>query len=163
MRKIISCLVLIVNLGLLGCASKGQGDVASQSSVFSRLPFVYKMTVQQGNIITPEMVAALEPGMSKRQVRFLLGTPLLTDIFYPDRWDYTYTVRRGHEPIEMKRLTLFFENDALARIEGGMRTDAQRAAAQEEDQPLVVKVPDWEDRRGLFRRVVDGVGLDPAN
>jgi len=162
MRKIISFSVVLLNVGLLGCASKGQGEVAPQSSVFDRLPFVYKMPIQQGNILTPELVASLEPGMSKRQVRFLLGTPLLTDVFYPNRWDYTYTIRRGHEPMEKKRLTLFFEDDALARIEGGMRTDAQRAAAEEEDQALVVKVPDWEDRRGLFRRVVDRAGLDPA-
>jgi len=160
MRKILSFLVLLLNVGLLGCASKGQVDAAGQSSVFEELPFVYKMTVQQGNIINEEMVDSLQPGMNKRQVRFLLGTPLLVDLFHPGRWDYTYTIRRGHQPMEAKRLTLFFEDDALVRIEGDIRPGA--AGAEEDDAPLIVKVPDWEDRRGLFRQAAEVLGLDPA-
>lgn len=118
------------------------------------MPFVYRMTVQQGNIITEEMVDELRPGMTKRQVRFLLGTPLLTDFFHSDRWDYTYTIRRRHEPMQIKRLTLFFEDDELARIEGDLRPNLERAETRERED-LIVTVPDWEDRRGLFRRAVD--------
>ncbi|MBK1700349.1 outer membrane protein assembly factor BamE [Thiococcus pfennigii] len=157
MQKIITFLVLGLSLGVLGCSSKGQKEpVVEDGSALERLPFVYKMPVQQGNIITEDMVDSLRPGMTKRQVRFLLGTPLLVDFFHADRWDYTYTLRRGHEPMETKRLTLFFEDDALARIEGDMRPDPQRAADQE-PEALIVTVPDWEDRRGLFKRTIDRV------
>jgi len=161
MQKILSrLLVPFLIMGLLGCASKGQEGVAYRSSVFERLPFVYKMAVQQGNIVSEERVNSLEPGMSKRQVRFLLGTPLLVDIFHPDRWDYTYTIRRGHEPMELRRLTLLFEGDALASIEGDLQTASNGAGALQEEQVVILEVPDWQDRRGLFRRMAEGVGLD---
>lgn len=157
MQKIITFLLvsLSLSLSLFGCSSKGKGNpVSEQSSALERLPFVYQMPVQQGNIITEDMVDSLRPGMSKRQVRFLLGTPLLVDFFHADRWDYTYTLRRGHEPRETKRLTLFFEDDALVRVEGDMRPDPERAAAQEPEE-LIVTVPDWQGNRGLIQRTLN--------
>ncbi len=147
---------------LVGCSSKDKPKNEYRSSVLANLPFVYKMTVQQGNIVTEEMVDRLEPGMTKRQARYLLGTPLLTDMFHSDRWDYTYTIRRGHQSMETKRLTLYFTEDALVRIGGDLQPNPARAAERQPDA-VIVSVPDWEDRRGLFKRVldrVDGTGPD---
>jgi outer membrane protein assembly factor BamE len=80
---------------------------------------VYKMDVQQGNVVTQEMVDQLKPGMTRSQVRFVLGTPLVSDTFHPERWDYIYHFRRGGAPeAESHRLTVIFQNDTLARIEG---------------------------------------------
>lgn len=80
---------------------------------------VYKMDVQQGNVITQEMVDQLKPGMSRSQVRFVLGTPLVSDPFHPERWDYIYLFRRGGAAeVESHRLTVIFQNDVLARIVG---------------------------------------------
>lgn len=80
---------------------------------------VYKMDVQQGNVITQEMVDQLKPGMTRSQVRFVLGTPLVSDPFHPERWDYLYHFRRGGAPeAESHRLTVIFQNDALAHIVG---------------------------------------------
>ncbi|MGE5152804.1 MAG: outer membrane protein assembly factor BamE [Bdellovibrio bacteriovorus] len=148
-------------LVLGGCAGEEKPDEYQRSSL-ERLPFVYKMTVQQGNILTEEMVDQLQLGMTKRQVRYLLGTPLLTDFFNTDRWDYTYTIRRGHQEMEIKTLTLHFEDDALARIEGDLRPNPNRAAAREPKE-IVVSVPDHKERKGLIRRGLEAVGLETAD
>lgn len=146
---------------LAGCAGEEKPDEYQRSSL-ERLPFVYKMTVQQGNIVTEEMVDQLQIGMTKRQVRYLLGTPLLTDFFNTDRWDYTYTIRRGHQEMEVKTLTLHFEDDALVRIEGDLRPDPNRAAAREPEE-IVVSVPDYKERKGLIRRALEVIGLEEAD
>jgi outer membrane protein assembly factor BamE len=81
--------------------------------------FVYRMEVQQGNYLTQEMVSQLQPGMTRDQVRFVLGTPLLTDIFHDNRWDYVFRRQRANSSeIEERRLSVFFENDRLVRVEG---------------------------------------------
>lgn len=81
-------------------------------------PLVYRINVQQGNIIDQKKLDQLKLGMSKRQVQFLLGTPLLVDTFNSERWDYLYSVRRGDRVLGEKRFTVFFDKDALARYEG---------------------------------------------
>jgi len=78
----------------------------------------YKIDVQQGNVITPETLARVETGMTRQQVRFILGTPLVSDPFHQDRWDYIYTLAKGGEVItESQRVTVFFEDDKVARME----------------------------------------------
>ena len=154
----IGCLALGL-AALSGCAREKKPE-ASQTSVLERLPFVYKMTVQQGNIVTEEMVDSLELGMTKRQVEFVLGTPLLTDFFHADRWDYTYTIRRGHADMEQRDLTLFFQDDQLARIVGDMRPDPSRAA-QREPEATLVDVPDYEEREGFLNKGLKVIGLEP--
>ncbi len=84
-----------------------------------RFPGVYKVGIQQGHIITEEMASQLKPGMSKRQVRFVLGNSLVPNTFNDDRWDYPYSVRRGSQgEITQYRYTVFFENDKLVKTEG---------------------------------------------
>jgi outer membrane protein assembly factor BamE len=118
------------------------------------------MTVQQGNIITEEMVDRLELGMTKRQVQFLLGTPLLTDFFQTDRWDYTYTIQRGHDPMEIRYLTLYFQDDSLVRASMGTSARIRRAPASEPEE-MVVSVPDYQERKGLITRSLEAIGLEP--
>jgi outer membrane protein assembly factor BamE len=83
-----------------------------------QFPGVYKIDIRQGNIITQDMVDQLRPGMTKRQVTFVMGTPLVADPFYQDRWDYVYNYQPGGGERVGERLTVFFENDALVRITG---------------------------------------------
>ncbi len=78
----------------------------------------HKIDIQQGNAITQEMVAKLQPGMTPSQVRFVLGTPLLVDPFRTDRWDYFYSYMKGGDVVEQRRLMVFFKNDKLDRVEG---------------------------------------------
>jgi outer membrane protein assembly factor BamE len=78
----------------------------------------YRIEIQQGNFLSQEMVSQLKPGMSKDQVRFVLGTPLVTDIFHGDRWDYVYYRETSPGKGEQRRLSVFFENEVLARLSG---------------------------------------------
>lgn len=80
----------------------------------------HRVEIQQGNLVTEEMLARLKPGMSPSQVRFALGTPLIVNPFRADRWDYVYTVQRGGRQIERRRITVLFENDRLKRIDGDL-------------------------------------------
>jgi outer membrane protein assembly factor BamE len=80
---------------------------------------IYRMDIAQGNFLTQETIDQVKPGMTRSQVRFLLGTPMVTDPFHPDRWDYYYSLRKGTDPQPETRLvTVFFKGDVLQRIEG---------------------------------------------
>ena len=81
-------------------------------------PGVYRIDVEQGNIVTQEMVDQLKPGMNRNQVRFVLGTPLLEDSFHQDRWDYIWTIRNGNTTKLSKRLSIFFDGDELSHFTG---------------------------------------------
>jgi outer membrane protein assembly factor BamE len=78
----------------------------------------YKMDIQQGNVVTQEMVEKLKPGMTPSQVRFILGTPLVVDAFHKDRWDYVYRFSKAGTLQETRRIVIVFKDDKLARIEG---------------------------------------------
>jgi outer membrane protein assembly factor BamE len=78
---------------------------------------IHKPDVQQGNVLVPDMLAQLHKGLSKKQVRFLMGTPMISDPFHPDRWDYVYLLKaQDKAPVE-QRVTVFFDNDAVTRLE----------------------------------------------
>lgn len=80
----------------------------------------YKLEVQQGNYVTEDMIAKLKVGMTRSQVRFLLGTPLLVDPFHANRWDYIYRVYYDGKVIEDKQFVVFFDGDAATRFEGSV-------------------------------------------
>jgi outer membrane protein assembly factor BamE len=94
-------------------------------SVFS----VYRMEVQQGNFLTQEMASQLKAGMTKDQVRFVLGTPLVSDIFHDTRWDYVYRLQQANSSqVEERRLSVFFEDGKLVRLEGDVTPGSSIAA-----------------------------------
>ena len=82
------------------------------------IPKVYKIDIQQGNEITSEMLMKLKPGMTKAQVRFALGTPLIHDTFHQERWDYVYVMRVYDVLIEKRHVVLNFEEDLLKTVTG---------------------------------------------
>lgn len=93
----------------------------SSASKLSPFPGVYRIDIQQGNVITQDMVDELRPGMTKRQVEFVLGTPLIADTFNPDRWDYIYSYQPGGKKRQQQSLTVYFEDGALSHFEGNFR------------------------------------------
>ena len=104
--------------------------LASCGSV--RLPEIkpYRMEIQQGNFISQEMVSQLKPGMTKDQVRFVLGTPLITDSFHADRWDYVFRRQLANSPeLEERRIAVFFEDGKLKRIGGDVTPAADAGGA----------------------------------
>lgn len=98
---------LLILLFITGCSS-----IPSVPSV------LYKIDIQQGNVISQEMVDKLKPGMTRSQVRFVLGTALIDDVFHKDRWDYVYRLVQHGNLVEEYKLTVFFEDDKLARTAG---------------------------------------------
>lgn len=108
------CAVLIGLLALQGCN------------------LVYKVNIQQGNILEQDLVDTLKPGMTKRQVELVLGTPAVASPFRQDRWDYISTFsRRGNEPV-VKNLSLVFENNRLIRMEGDYLEDDEETDSEDE-------------------------------
>jgi len=90
---------------------------------------VYKLDVQQGNLVTQESVTKLKKGMTKSEVRQLLGTPLLMDPFHGNRWDYYFSTEVRGRATERTRFSVFFDNDKLVSVTGDIKAAAPAAAA----------------------------------
>lgn len=141
-------------------------------SITSLAPEPYKVEIQQGNVITQDMVARLAPGMTRAQVRFLLGSPPITDPFHANRWDYVYRLAKGGKLVEERKLTLFFENDQLVRVAGDVVPLTAEDRAQAEKQPvrgvneIVLSKADPDappapvpEEKGFFGRVLEKIGF----
>lgn len=104
----------------------------------------YKLDVQQGNVVTSKMLLQLRPGMTKSQVRFIMGTPLIQDSFHGNRWDYVYQMREGGKLKEQRRVILDFENELLKSVRGDVvpsGTDQSKANEPEAQTGTRVVAP----------------------
>jgi len=104
--------------------------------------FPYRRSVQQGNWITQEQVDTLQVGMSREQVRFVLGSPTLTSALHADRWDYPYFYRPGTGTPQERRFTVWFEGERLARWQGDEQPDVQPFQQAAEPAPAPVLAPE---------------------
>jgi len=95
---------------LAGCASL-------ESNRWTNVFLPYRIEVVQGNVVTREQVARVTPGLTRQQVRDILGSPLVTDIFHSDRWDYVFILNRPGTPVQKRAVVVIFEGDKLARID----------------------------------------------
>lgn len=149
-----------VSLCLAACSSVTDRTRSALSAVTP-----YKVDVVQGNFVSKEQVDALKPGMSRQQVREILGTSLLTDVFHNDRWDYVFTIRRqGVEPLE-RRLTLYFKGDALDRFEGDTMPSEEEFVASVDNRKKSGKVPTLEateDQLNKYKPAADAKAAAPA-
>lgn len=98
-------------------------------------PWVYKLSIDQGNIITQEMVNKLQPGMSRNQVQFVMGSPLIADPFHEDRWDYIYTLLDAKGRRTEQHLTVFFTDDKLSSLSGNIVPQPDEPAPQAATAP----------------------------
>lgn len=105
------------------------------------LPRVHKVTVQQGNVITQDMIDRLKPGMTRSQVAYVMGEPVLRHAFQQDRWDYIYTLQIPGYYNDQKRVSLFFENDVLAYFTGDYAPSSAKAGGE---SATARTVPDGE-------------------
>jgi outer membrane protein assembly factor BamE len=133
MRTLSASLVIICLSACLGACG------------FVGFPGVYKINVEQGNIIDQEMADQLKPGMSRRQVRFIMGTPLVEDTFNQDRWDYAYVKRNGRNVLSESRMTVIFEGDSLLSVEGDYLPPAWSDQDAEETQNTGEEEPTDEE------------------
>lgn len=128
-------IVSILSLPLIAACSSTP-DVTSMLSP-------YRIDVRQGNYVSQEMVAQLRPGMTRDQVRFALGTPLVADMFHANRWDYVYRFQPGSGEVQLRRLVVFFEDNKLARVGGDVVAETEATAAETATAaaPRVIEVP----------------------
>lgn len=121
MKHILKLALAGLSSTLIACNNIGSMD----------FPGVYKISIPQGNIITQDMVDQLRPGMSKRQVIFVMGTPLVRDPFHQDRWDYIYSFQPGGGVRGQEKITVFFADDQLIGFEGDfVPTEIAEATAE---------------------------------
>ena len=106
--------LFLLAMPLAACSSLP--NLSSLPGLSSIKPF--RIDIQQGNFLSPETVGQLKRGMTRDQVRFVLGTPLVTDIFHGDRWDYVFYRELGNGTKEQRRVSVFFDNDKLVRAVG---------------------------------------------
>ena len=97
----------------------------------------YRIDVRQGNMVTQDMVAQLKPGQTREQVRFILGTPLVADMFHADRWDYVYRFQPGHGEVQERHLIIFFDGNKLARLGGDIVASKPEVAAEKEASRII--------------------------
>ncbi|PAT42831.1 outer membrane protein assembly factor BamE [Vandammella animalimorsus] len=103
---------------LMAVALGGCGSINRTSHRMVEAITPYRIEVVQGNFVSREQVQALRPGMSREQVRDILGSPLLASVFHADRWDYVFSIKRRGLAFEEKKLTVFFSGFVLERVEG---------------------------------------------
>jgi outer membrane protein assembly factor BamE len=114
------CLGMVASLVLAGCQSLQSSDS------FLGVITPYKVEVVQGNVITSEQAALIKPGMTRVQVRDVLGSPLLTDVFHADRWDYVFTIRRQGADPQSRHIVVLFSADVFKSIDTGGALPSER-------------------------------------
>lgn len=144
---IIRFVVTVVPLGLLvaGCN-------------YSWIPFTFRPDIHQGNVITQEMVDQLKPGMSQRQVAYVMGAPLLVDPFHDDRWDYLYSNQPGNEVRIQKNVTLIFKHDQLVQLQGDFRPGTLPSIEMKKDSSI--KIPSIPREKTLTQKFLSLFGVD---
>jgi len=139
MQKLLIIISIIASLWLTGC---------------SRYHLVHKIDVQQGNVITQDEVNLLEPGMTRRQVQFIMGSPMIADVFHQDRWDYVYVLWPGYGEPTGARITLYFEDDLLASTAGTVHPDeAAQGTPSRPKQVTLVVPPEERIPPGILNRI----------
>jgi outer membrane protein assembly factor BamE len=130
----------------------------------------YKIDIQQGNVLTQDMVAQLRPGLSRDQVRFILGTPVLTDMFHGNRWDYVYRLQKGSTgEVELRQFSTFFDDDdRLVRVGGDVAAMQSGDASTVPDNRMreidLGSVPEGTaappiEEKGFFGRMTESLGF----
>ncbi len=129
------------------------------STLLENLPGVYKIDIEQGNIVTQEMVDQLRPNMNKRQVLYIMGSPMLQDAFHKNRWDYIYSKQPGNEARVQKRLSLFFKHEKLSGLQGDFRPSAKPVML--ESKETTVEVPRRELDKTLWEIITGWFSNEP--
>jgi len=128
----------------------------ASSWLLSACGLIYKLDIPQGNIVTQEMVSQLERGMDRRQVAYIMGTPLVVDVFHVNRWDYVYSFQPGGGERTQRRLSLYFENDRLARVEGDVMPAGDEKGGT--GRVTSVEIP-LKEEKGIVGGFMDSIGL----
>lgn len=130
---------------MAGCASVKEATPASLRSPETMFGMFkpYRMEVVQGNVVTQEIMAQIQPGLGRTQVREILGTPLLTDVFHENRWDYVFTIARQGIPAQQRRVSVFFKDNVVERFEADpLPTEREFVASIQRQESTKKPAPD---------------------
>ena len=129
-------LALFLAAALSGCSDLSLSNLSNLSN--AEMFTLYKVEVVQGNFVASEQVQLLKEGMTRAQVRDLLGTPMITSVFRGERWDYAFTLRRKGVRTQSRRLTVYFKGDVMERFQSDpMPTEAEFVASLDAGRPVV--------------------------
>ena len=129
---------------------------ATRTTNSFKLPLVYRIDIQQGNVVEQFAINKLTPGMDKEKVHFVLGTPLLVDPFHTDRWDYLYSFESGKGERVQRHITLFFKDNKLTHIEGDVSPGQRRSELEDEVEVSNILVQGEGRRLGFFEKLFSG-------
>ena len=133
----------------------------SCSTILNNLPGVYSLEIQQGNIITQAMIDQLRPGMSKRQVIYIMGSPMLDNFFHKNRWDYLYSAHpTGGEKIQ-QQTSLFFENDQIVSIQGDFKPSTTPVPIVSNES--TVEIPKRDLDKTLWEKITGLLGISNSD
>jgi outer membrane protein assembly factor BamE len=147
MRKPLFFAPLLASVTLISC-----------TTILNNLPGVYTLDIQQGNIVDQAMIDQLRPNMTKRQVLYIMGSPMLTDPFHEKRWDYIYSNEPGGEPRQQKRISLIFDNDHIIGIQGDFRPSTLPVAKVSDE--TIVDLPKRDIEQTLWEKLTGIAGQD---
>jgi outer membrane protein assembly factor BamE len=145
MRSAFFCILLLGAMPLTSC-----------TTVLNNLPGVYKIPIQQGNIIDQKMIDQIRPNMTERQVMYILGSPMLVDTFHQKRWDYLYSNQPSGEDRQQKKVSILFdENDLVSGVQGDFKP-SDKEVPKPSDETTVdvpkreIELTMWQKIKGLF-------------
>jgi outer membrane protein assembly factor BamE len=148
MRTVFFCSALIASQCLSGC-----------TTILENIPGVYKVEVQQGNIVDQTMIDQIRPNMTERQVLYILGSPMLIDNFRQKRWDYLYSTQPSGEERQQKKVSIVFDNsDQVIGIQGDFKPSLQAVARPPVE--TTVDVPKREIEKTMWQKITGLFGLD---
>ena len=125
------------------------------------MPGIYTLEIQQGNIVDQAMIDQLRPGMNKRQVLYIMGSPMLVDFFHKNRWDYIYSDQPSGEDRVQKRVTLLFDNDQIVGMQGDFRPSAVPVIKR--SPGITVDVPKRNLEKTMWEKITGLVSFDGSD
>jgi outer membrane protein assembly factor BamE len=151
MKKIV--LLCITLIFLTACSRSFDGGY--------NMPLLYKIDIQQGNVIDQDMINKLKPGMDQNQVKFIMGTPVIIDPFHNERWEYIFSFQEGGGVREQRHITLHFEDEKLTHVSGDIEVSNVPRVENEivtEDEAIIVPEGSYKkEEKGFFGRLWDKV------
>lgn len=140
MRKIVYLIALSLSITITSC-----------TTIMESIPGVYTLDIQQGNVIDQDMIDQLKPGMTKRQVLYIMGSSMLQDVFHQKRWDYLYSEQLDGGLRQQKKVSLYFNGDLLSGIQGDFRPSTEPVVRKSKEE--TVDVPERDLDKTLWGRM----------
>lgn len=132
------------------------------TTILDYVPWLYKIDIEQGNIVDQSMVDQLRPNMTKRQVLFIMGTPMVSDMFHEKRWDYIYSKAPSGEDRVQKRISLFFNGENLIGIQGDFHPSSNPLPVTKASAENNIELPKRDLEKSMWEKIAGLFGISVA-